>query len=228
MKVGIVIQARMGSSRLPGKVLRLLAGKPLLQYLLESVGECRRPTTRIVATSSAPEDDAIADFCRARGLQCFRGDPLDVASRFRAVTAEHGLDAVARLSGDSPLLDPRLVERGIMLFEDQAPDLVTNVFPRSFPPGQSVEVFAAAAFARAWGMMAEPDDHEHVTRVFYRYPLRFAIRNFAAAEDLSGVDLAVDTAADFRRIERLVEGLERPHWQVGYRDLARRYRELDG
>lgn len=202
MLVAVVIQARMTSERLPGKVLASLAGKPVLGHVLDRLSRYRA----VVATSTDPSDDAVASFCADRGAECFRGPLEDVAARFAGVVATLGVDAFVRVSGDSPLLDPALVDRGLALFEERKPDIATNVFPRTFPKGQSVEVVDTRTFLAVEPELTEPADREHVTTFFYARPNRFRIENFVAEEDSSGLSFAVDTPEDLARLDALVRG----------------------
>lgn len=220
MRIGAVVQARMTSERLPGKVLREVAGRPLLGYLLERLARCPALDAVVVATSTDPTDAPVERFCRERGVACYRGSLSNVARRFRDALDAHGLDAFVRVSGDSPLLDPALVGRGVRLFRAGAFDLVTNVHPRSYPPGQSVEVVGREGFRRACVAMHEADEREHVTLHFYRHPGRFRIENFAAARDYGGLRLTVDTADDLARLEAIVAAMTRPHWEYGLDDLV--------
>jgi spore coat polysaccharide biosynthesis protein SpsF len=209
----------MGSARLPGKVLRPIAGKPIVEYLLERLERAGRLDRIIVATSVEPADDGIAELCSARGTPCHRGDEADVAGRFVDAAAAHGLDAVVRVSADSPLLDQALVDRAVVLYDDGV-DLVTNVAPRTFPPGESVEVVRVEALRRARAEMTEQEDLEHVTRYLYARPERFRIRNFAAARAYPPLHLAVDTVEDLARVEAIVARMERPHWEYGLDDVV--------
>lgn len=216
---GIIVQARMGSRRLPGKVLRPAAGKPMLQYLLETLirsglGEV------VVATSDLGADDGIAALAASLGLDCVRGDEQDVAARFSAAIRKHAFRAFARVCGDSPLLDAALLRQGAREFSAGACDLVTNTFPRSFPKGQSVEVLGSEAFLRAQARFEEAEDREHVTRWFYRHPGEVRIRNFSSGGDWGAVQLSVDTPEDFARLEALLARPRRPHWECGWRDWA--------
>jgi spore coat polysaccharide biosynthesis protein SpsF len=208
------VQARMGSRRLPGKVLREIGGKPLLQYLLERLERCQALDGLLVATSVSSGDDPIASFCEDRGTLCFRGPEEDLAGRFGEAVAAHELDWFVRLSGDSPLLDASLVERALELARHGG-DVVTNIFPRTFPPGQSVEAVRAAPFVAALPELRLPIDREHVTPFFYRHPERFAIHNFAAERDYSDISLVVDTAADLARVAAIVERMQGPQWEYG-------------
>lgn len=210
---GIIIQARLGSTRLPGKVLVDLHGRPMLEYLLESLEHLDPPLPVILATSDDPRDAPVVEFCRRRGTTCHAGPLEDVAGRFAEVIERFDLDAFVRLSGDSPLLDHRLVGRTVELFTRTACDLATNVLVRTYPKGQSVEVVSAETFCNALGDMTDPQDREHVTRYFYRHPQRVRIADFQSGRDWGGIQLSVDRPEDFRLVERIIAAMDRPYWQ---------------
>jgi spore coat polysaccharide biosynthesis protein SpsF len=214
-----VIQARMSSRRLPGKILMEVAGKPLLAYLVERLRHSRRLQSMIVATSQAPEDDPVIGLCEQLGIRSFRGALEDVLGRLLAAAGLADASAIVRVNGDSPLLDQALVDRGVAEFDAGDADIVTNVFPRSFPKGQSVEVISVAALARVAGQTSDPDDREHVTRFFYNHPERFKIRNFACKTDLSGVQMSVDTPEDLEMFKSTIARLKRPHWEYGFEEI---------
>ncbi len=153
MSTGIIVQARMGSQRLPGKVLYSVAGKPMLQYLLERLEHCRGVDKVVVATSSDQSDDPVFKFCRQYGATCYRGSLLNVAARFKELLDIYQFDTFVRISGDSPFLDPKLIELGLEIFCRDNFDLVTNVMPRSYPKGQSVEIVRGAALKAAYPLM---------------------------------------------------------------------------
>jgi spore coat polysaccharide biosynthesis protein SpsF (cytidylyltransferase family) len=219
--IAVVVQARMASERLPGKVLAPVAGRPLLGYLLERLALARGPDCTIVATSDEPEDDPLARFASETGVSVHRGPLADVAGRLAAVAERYEVDALVRVSGDSPLLDPALVDRALELYAEGDWELVTNVFPRSFPVGQSVEVLPRATLERVLATTTEPEDREHVTRWLYANADRFRIHNFRHERDKSGVRLAVDTAEDLQRIERIVAAMRAPHTEYGLSELLR-------
>ncbi|MGE4538355.1 MAG: NTP transferase domain-containing protein [Desulfovibrio sp.] len=218
--VGIVIQARMNSSRFPGKVLHAIAGKPLLQYLFESLGHCREADMLAVATSDRDTDDPVAAFCREHGVPCHRGSLEDVAGRMLGAAERFGLTAFARVCGDSPLLDHRLADRMLAAFRAGDLDLATNVGMRTFPVGQSVEVLDTAAFAKACRRMRTAAQREHVTRIFYETPGDARIRNIESEGDYGTVRLCVDTREDMARVAAMVRAMRRPHWDYDYRALA--------
>jgi spore coat polysaccharide biosynthesis protein SpsF len=226
MRVGAIVQARMNSERLPGKVLYAVMGKPILEYLLERLDRCALLNGVVVATSMDPSDDSVEQFCREQGRACVRGSLPNVARRFRDVLDTYKPEAFVRISGDSPLLDPKIVDRGIEIFLQGTFDLVTNVFPRSFPRGQSVEVVRAETFRRAIDNVQDADELEHVTLFFYRNPDRFRIRNFSAEVECSHVHLAIDTVEDLKRVAAIVAAMERPHWEYGLEEVIKMYTEM--
>lgn len=226
MKVGAIVQARMNSERLPGKVLHPIRGKPMLEYLLERLDRCALLNGVVVATSTDRTDDPVERFCRERARECYRGSLSNVASRFKDVLDMYRFDAFVRVSGDSPLLDPKVVERGVELFLKGSYDVVSNVFPRSFPRGQSVEVVRAATFQRVFDQTWSDDEIEHVTLHFYRNPERFRILNFAAEADYSGIHLAVDRVADVERFVAILNAMEGPHWRYGLEEILRLYQHV--
>jgi spore coat polysaccharide biosynthesis protein SpsF len=206
-RIGAIVQARVGSRRLPGKVLRPLCGKPVLGHLAERLKRCRTLSLIGIATSTEPADQAIADFAMKAGVPCYRGPERDVLRRYVEAIECFGLDAVVRASGDSPLLDPRIVDEAVSLFREGGLDLVTNVQIRTFPKGQSVEVIAGEALCAVAAAAHAPEDREHVTPFFYANPGRFRIRNFVAAAPSPTLQLSVDTEDDLRRVEAVLRAV---------------------
>jgi spore coat polysaccharide biosynthesis protein SpsF (cytidylyltransferase family) len=220
-RIGAIVQARMSSRRLPGKSLRPLCGKPMLQYVLESLAQLDALAETIVATSTDPSDDPIAEFCGRLGSPCFRGPLDDVAERFLQASLAHGLTAFVRTSGDSPLLDARLVARAVALYTESGAHLATNVFPRTYPAGMSVEVVQRETFERVARKFSDPGDREHVTSYFYRHAEQFRIVNFASETPRRDVHLAVDTPEQFEFVARIVGAMNRPHWEYSLDDVLR-------
>jgi spore coat polysaccharide biosynthesis protein SpsF len=225
-RIGAIIQARMSSRRLPGKSLRPLCGKPMLQYVLESMAHADGLAETVVATSTDPSDDPIAEFCERQGSDCFRGPLENVAERFFRASQSRGFDAFVRISGDSPLLNPRLVAHAIGLFVKSTADVVTNVFPRTYPPGLSVEVVRGATFEQIVPQLDDLYDREHVTSYFYRNAEQFRIVNFSLDPPRRDVHLAVDTPEHFDFASRIVATMQRPHWQYSFDELLAIWDEL--
>ena len=219
MRIGALIQARMGSARLPGKTLQPVLGKPLLQYLLERLGNAEGLDGIAVVTSDTEEDTEIAMFCRTANVPVFRGSLSDVAGRMAGALDAHPFDAFVRVNADSPLLDQRLIDHGIRLFRQGKFDLVTNVHPRTYPKGESVEILKSSTFCAAYGEMTEEDDLEHVTRYFYRNESRFRICNFASREQWGEIQLSVDAPKDLAFFSAVVSRMSRPHWEYTVEEI---------
>lgn len=200
----IFVPARMNSRRLPGKPLRVIAGKPLLHWLVDSLQHVGGAGSVVIATSDQPLDDAIATWCAERGVACHRGPLDDVAGRLIGAALRMGAEAFVRVSGDSPLMDPALVARAIKLFDVGNADLVTNVQQRTFPKGFSVEVISVAALQDHLSRHGGPSDREHVTTSFYAHPADVRIVNFTSGVAAGDVQLSVDDEEDFIRVERLL------------------------
>ena len=191
-----IIQSRFSSARLPGKALRPLAGRPMLARLLDRLKVAKRVDEIMVATSTATDDDSIAQFCADIRVQCFRGPLDDVAERLAQATESVRSRAFVRINGDSPLISPAVVDAVIELYETQDVDLATNVQTRSFPRGQSAEVIRAEALRRARKMM-QAGEAEHVTPAFYRRASDFRIANLTSGHDWGAIQMSVDTPDDF-------------------------------
>lgn len=225
-RVVAVVQARLSSRRLPGKILKLLAGRPSLDYLLDSLRQCACLADIVLATSDDQSDDATAAYAAARGLRCHRGSLDDVALRLLEAAHSTGADAFVRVNGDSPLLDPKLVDEAVHLFAAGGADIVSNVHPRSFPKGQSVEVISAQAMRRAVDAMSTAHDREHVTPYFYARDHEFVIRSFSAGTPRPEVQLSIDSPEDFARCEAILASLGAPPWEAGWLACVRAYDRL--
>jgi spore coat polysaccharide biosynthesis protein SpsF len=222
-----VIQARTSSQRLPDKVLLEVAGKPLLAYILERLAHARSVKQVVLATSTQQEDDRLAELCMRSGTSVHRGSLDDVLGRIISAVRAECASAAIRISGDSPLIDPRIVDQVVDRFHAADCDIATNVFPRSYPKGQSVEVITIEALERAAAATQDPADREHVTRFFYRHGDAFVIANVECDRDLSAIQLSVDSASDFDVMRRIVSAMTRPHWEYGMDEvLALRERVL--
>jgi spore coat polysaccharide biosynthesis protein SpsF len=223
MRVICTVQARMSSRRLPGKILKNLGERPTLEHLIESLAHAAGLDGIVIATSTDPSDDPTAAFALERQIACFRGSLPNVALRILGAGEEFGADAVVRISADSPFLDPTLVDQALRIFRNESCDVVTNVRPRTFPRGQSVEVIALTALRRATEQMATPEEREHVTPYLYAHPAQFAIRSFVTPDGRPEVQLSIDDAEDHRRCAAILDSLPGPPWQVGWRACVAAY-----
>lgn len=207
----IIVFARLDSRRLPGKVLRDLDGRPMLGRVLDRARMVAGAPDIIVATSDRPIDDPIADFATAENVGLYRGAADDVARRALACADALGCQRFVRITGDSPFMDPGLVARMLERHTAEGLDVVTNIFPRTYPPGGSVEVVATSAMRSAVRDMRDPADREHVTRYFYRHAEKFAIENVeSGVPALCDVNLAVDTIEDWNRSVWILSNIDGP------------------
>jgi spore coat polysaccharide biosynthesis protein SpsF len=179
MNIVVVIQARMKSTRLPGKVLLPLAGAPLLVRMLERVRSASRPSEIVVATSTDPSDDPIVELCRRTRTRVYRGDATDLLDRHYRAALECHADAVVKIPSDCPLIDPAVIDRVLDAFVACAgdADYVGNLHPPSWPDGQDVEAMSLAALDTAWREATRPFEREHTTPFLWERPERFRIVN---------------------------------------------------
>jgi spore coat polysaccharide biosynthesis protein SpsF (cytidylyltransferase family) len=158
-----IIQARMGSSRLPGKSMADINGRPMLGHVVGRVQQARHVDKVVVATTVLPADEVIAEFCRGEGVACFRGSPDDVLDRYYQAARIHHAAAVVRITADCPLIDPEVIDQLVSRFLQGDADYVANVILYTYPDGLDVEVFSFASLERAWHEARTPAEREHVT-----------------------------------------------------------------
>jgi len=195
--------------RLPGKVLRSLCGKTVLQHVIERVGMADRVNRIVVATTNQPIDNAIEDQARQCGAAIYRGSENDVLDRYYQAATCNKADAIVRITSDCPLLDPALLNtmicRFILAQSDPRPvDYLSNTMTRTFPRGFDVEIFRSDALAKAWRDATAPEEREHVTPFFYRHPEKFRLVNHVSSSDRSRYRVTLDTEADWQMIERVM------------------------
>lgn len=215
MKIVVVIQARMGSTRLPGKVMATVAGAPVLERMLERVADAVTPSEIVVATTISPDDDPIRDLARRVGVRAISGHPLDLLDRHLQAAQVTGADAIVKIPSDCPLIDPAVIDRVIGVFQDRAGrhDYVSNLHPPSWPDGQDVEVIAVDALAVAWREARRPLEREHTTPFLWDQPERFRLHNvrWETGGDLSRTHrLTLDYPEDLALIRAVFDRLWRP------------------
>ncbi|SNS11484.1 spore coat polysaccharide biosynthesis protein SpsF [Humidesulfovibrio mexicanus] len=196
MRTVAIIQARTGSTRLPGKVLADLCGRPLLCRVLERVAACPGIEAMVVATTTLPGDEALAPLARQAGADLFRGSADDVLERYALAAREARADVVVRITADDPFKDPGVMAALLDDFASGGADYVSNTITPSYPEGLDTEVFSREALERAHREARKPFEREHVTPHIWMRPQDFRLRNLLAPRDLSGLRLTVDTPAD--------------------------------
>lgn len=204
-----LIQARMGSTRLPGKVLADLGGRPVLDWVVAAAWAVPGVDATAVATSQAAADDAIAEWCGARGVACHRGPEEDVLERFRLAAAAEDADTVMRLTADAPLLDPQVCGQVLLLRERSGADYASNVDPPTWPDGLDCEAFTAAALEAAARQARRRSEREHVTPFIRNRRRRFRVVSLGCPlPGIGGLRWALDTPEDLEFLRALVAGLE--------------------
>lgn len=212
-RVVAIIQARMASTRLPGKVLEDIAGKPMLVRVAERAGRARSLDGVVVATTREKEDDAVAGVCRDSGIPVVRGEAQDVLDRYWRAAQEFEAAVVVRLTADCPLIDPGLIDQTVQAFRTADPpvDFAANRLPwdRTFPIGLDVEVCSKKALASAWKEASEPHQREHVMPFLYENRDRFRILHVRNEKNLGHLRWTVDTPEDLAFVRAVHERLGR-------------------
>lgn len=208
-RVVIILQARMGATRLPGKPLKNVLGRPLLSYQIERLRRVQLADEIIIATTTEPQDDQIVQFCKDENVAYFRGSPLDVLDRYYQAAKFAKADVIVRVTGDCPLIDPEVTDKVIRFYIDHQPqyDYVSNSLERTYPRGLDTEIFSMALLEQAASKAKLPSEREHVTVYFYTHPERFSLKNVGNAVDLSKYRWTVDTSEDFELVEKILGDL---------------------
>lgn len=212
LKTVLVTQARSGSSRLPGKVLKIIDGKTLLQIHLERLKNCKKVSEIVVATTTKEEDTIIYNQALEWGFKSSRGSELDVLDRFYQAVKDKNVDWIVRVTSDCPLLDPSLVDAVISFVQEKNMDYGTNCLVEHYPDGQDIEVFKFSALETAWKNAKLTSEREHVTLYIRNHANGmgdnlFKIVNFPCENDYSNIRMTVDEPRDFDLIEYLINKL---------------------
>ncbi len=202
-----ILQARVSSSRLPGKALKPLLGQPMLARQIERLHRVEGWSKLVVATSTDRSDDAVADLCQTLGIGCHRGSLEDVLARFWQAARAEQASHIVRLTGDCPLTDPALIDRVIACHLASGADYTSNCLRPSYPDGLDVEAMRWSALDAAHHEAVSIAEREHVTLFIHRRPDRFICENIAAPEDWSALRWTVDEAEDLALVEAIYEAL---------------------
>ncbi|MEX2451905.1 MAG: glycosyltransferase family protein [Rhodospirillales bacterium] len=209
MTTAITIQARMGSTRLPGKVLKDAVGKPLLDLMIERLKRVPGADKIIVATTAKPADDPIVELAERAGVNFYRGSENDVLARVLEAARTHGVNVIVETTGDCPLIDPGVIQNIIDTYRATGADYVSNVIERSYPIGMDTQVFATDILADVAERTDDPQDREHVSLFIYHHPEIYRLKNVLAPPSLTAPDwrLTLDTPEDYEMISKVFEAL---------------------
>lgn len=211
-RVVAIVQGRMDSSRLPGKVLMEVGGIPMLQYVVERVRLASLVDEVVVATTQEESDDRIEELCRNRSITCYRGSAQDVLDRFYQAAVRYRAEVIVRITGDCPLVDPRLIDDTIRARETHQADFCSNRLPppfkRTYPIGLDVEVVTFSALETAWRDATEKHEREHVLPFLYEIPGRFNVFILNHEKNLGGIRWTVDTMEDLIVVRQIIRQFE--------------------
>ena len=209
MKIIATIEARMTSTRLPGKVLLPAAGKPMLEHLVNRLKQVPSLQEIVLATTVNDTDEVLVDFAKSQKISVFRGSEEDVMSRVIGAGEAAHTEVIVEITGDCPLIDPLIVEQTIQMFLYNPCDYASNAHVRSYPIGMDTQVFRLETLKRSFAMTSHPLDREHVTRHIRLHPELFSQVHLVAPPDLywPELGLTLDEEADYRLLSRIIETL---------------------
>lgn len=210
MTIGVIIQARMGSTRLPGKVLmKLDEQNTILDFILNQLKHCATIDKIVVATTILKEDNVIENMLKKHDVECFRGSPSDVLDRYYQCAKIHSFSTIVRITGDCPLIDPNVVDKIVTKFKSNVYDYISNAVVRSFPYGLDTEIFSFNALETAWNLAKKDFEREHVTPYIYTDKKRFKIFNYKNQKNLSAFRCTVDEIEDLVLIRNIIAKIQK-------------------
>ena len=226
--LGCIIQARMGSTRLPGKVMCTLEeDRPSISSTIYQLKQCIELDKIIVATTTNDEDDVISDYIKNIGIDLFRGSSKDVLGRYYECAKKYSLEGILRVTADCPLIDPTIVDTGLKIFKNNNFDYVTNTLKRTFPDGNETEIFSFHSLEKANYDAKLPSEREHVTPYLKTHPELFKIKNFENFQDLSYLRWTMDYEEDLKFIKLVLQKIsKRPILMMDILDLLKKEPEL--
>ena len=207
--IGCIIQARMGSSRLPGKVLKRIQNRPILDYVITQVEFSKKIEQIVIATTTNQEDDVIVDFCMENNISYFRGKEKDVLDRYYECAKKFDFQIIVRITSDNPLIDPKIIDECMNEYGKSNCDYLSTEHPPTFPHGYAVEIFSFKALENAWKNAGKPSEREHVTPYFYNNPNIFSLKNFQNEKNLSNIRCTLDRENDLVFIEKIISCIQK-------------------
>lgn len=207
MRIAAIVQARMGSSRLPGKVLADIAGHTMLSRVINRLQASDLIDEVMVATTGHPQDNAIVEECNRCSVPVTRGDENDVLDRYFKAAKSHDVDIVVRITSDCPLIDPEITDKTIDAFLQNQPDYASNTLARTYPRGLDTEVISYTALSRAWAEARQSYEREHVTPYIIEHPEDFRLLSVESDQDFSTHRWTVDTPADLAFVRAIYSRL---------------------
>jgi len=209
MKPVAIIQVRMDSTRLPGKVLKKLNGITVLESLLNQLNYSKLFNDKIIATTSNSEDDVIFNFCKSKEIKCYRGSQDDVLDRYYNCAKKFSINTIIRITSDCPLMDPQVVDAVIDFYLKNSYDYVNNCYNRTYPYGNDVEIFSLKVLEKVWEKATKPSEREHVTPYIYNNPDEFSLGWIENKENLSEFHWTIDRKEDLIFVQNIFKKISK-------------------
>ncbi len=225
--IGCIIQARMGSSRLPGKVMEKIFEKhTVLDFVLKQLSFSKKIEKIIVATTNLKEDDVICNYLKAKKIEFFRGSSYDVLDRYFQCAQKFSFEVIVRITADNPLVDPEIADNVIEKFLNNKCDFASNTLIRTFPYGTEVEVFSIKALEKAWRNAVKPSEREHVTPFIQDSKNKFKLVNLERKNDQSFLRLTVDRSKDLKLVQEILKNISKQ--PILMKDIINLYKNKPG
>lgn len=223
-KIGIIVQARMGSKRYPGKIMKVINKKPILFHMLKQLKKARLHNKIIISTSIGKENDLVRKFCKKNKISCFSGSENNLVNRYYLSAKKHKIDIIVRVTADCPLIDPKIIDFCIKKFLNNNYDFVANTSPpynQTYPDGMDVEVFSYNTLKYVNRVCKNSFDLEHVTPFIWRNKKTFKLHKIKSKENLSYFRLTLDYIEDFKLIEKIIVYFEKNKISLTLKNIAK-------
>ncbi len=228
--IAAIVQARMGSTRLPGKTMKPFSGKPMLWHIIDRLKHSKKIERIIMATTVKEDDKVIVKLAEEIGIDIFCGSSEDVLDRYYQSASIFNVEHIIRITADCPLIDPSVIDEIVDYYQSRDDDYVSNTINPSYPDGLDTEIFSFKALERAWAEAEKPSEREHVTPYIYNHPEFFKIYNYANDVDRSHMRWVLDEAADYKFIAEVYRRLYKEggiFFMRDIMDLLSKYPELN-
>ena len=227
--IAAIVQARLGSTRLPGKILKEINNKPMLWHVVNRLSHSKLIDKIIVATTDLAEDDQVQNFCEENNFLFYRGSSEDVLSRYYNAAKSFNAKIIVRITSDCPVIDFSIIDKMLKEFISgtrmEKLDYLSNVLTRSFPRGLDTEIFTFTVLEKAYNEAIQVSEREHVTPYIYNHPEIFTLRNFSYEKDYSFHRWTVDTQEDFNLIENIYKSLYEKNKMFLFEDILKLFEE---